>query len=145
MRRLIVPLLFVCLPTLASAQAVDNPDSRRVQAERYMQATDLPKMLSDSTAAMTQNLPPDKAAELRALMSKYVRVDALREAMLTTMVKHFTTRELAALANFYGSPEGKSALQKFGPYMADIMPLMQAEMRRAAEQAQAEKSKKPGN
>jgi hypothetical protein len=143
MRRLIVPLMLVCLPTLASAQAVDNPQTRRVQAERYLLATDLPKMLSDSTTAMTQNLPPEKAAEVKALMSKYVRIDALKEAMLTTMVKHFTTRELAALANFYGSPEGKSALQKFGPYMADTMPLIQAEMRRAAEQAQAEKSKQP--
>jgi hypothetical protein len=30
------------------------------------------------------------------------------------------------LADFYGSPVGKSAMQKFGAYMADIMPVMQS-------------------
>ena len=47
------------------------------------------------------------------------------------MVKHFTTEELKALADFYGSPVGKSAMQKFGAYMADIMPVMQAEIMKA--------------
>jgi hypothetical protein len=47
------------------------------------------------------------------------------------MVKHFTTEELKALADFYGSPVGKSAMQKFGAYMADLMPIIQAEMMKA--------------
>jgi hypothetical protein len=48
------------------------------------------------------------------------------------MVKHFTTDELKAPADFYGSPVGKSAMQKFGAYMADLMPVMQAEITKAA-------------
>jgi len=47
------------------------------------------------------------------------------------MVKNFTTDELKALADFYGSSVGKSAMQKFGAYMADIMPAMQAEIIKA--------------
>jgi hypothetical protein len=35
------------------------------------------------------------------------------------------------LADFYGSPVGKSAMQKFGAYMADVMPAIQAEMLKA--------------
>jgi hypothetical protein len=35
------------------------------------------------------------------------------------------------LADFYGSPVGKSAMQKFGAYMADIMPTMEAEIMKA--------------
>jgi hypothetical protein len=35
------------------------------------------------------------------------------------------------LADFYGSPVGKSAMQKFGTYMADIMPTMEAEIMKA--------------
>jgi hypothetical protein len=38
---------------------------------------------------------------------------------------------LKALADFYGSPVGKSAMQKFGAYMADIMPTMEAEIMKA--------------
>jgi hypothetical protein len=39
---------------------------------------------------------------------------------------------LKALADFYGSPVGKSAMQKFGAYMTDIMPVVQAEIMKAA-------------
>ena len=35
------------------------------------------------------------------------------------------------MADFYGSPVGKSAMQKFGTYMADIMPTMEAEIMKA--------------
>ena len=52
--------------------------------------------------------------------------------MTDAMVKNFTTEELKALADFYGSPVGKSAMQKFGAYMADIMPVMQAEIMKAS-------------
>jgi hypothetical protein len=44
------------------------------------------------------------------------------------MVRIFTTDELKVLADFYGSPGGKSTMQKFGTYMADILPVMQAEI-----------------
>jgi hypothetical protein len=47
------------------------------------------------------------------------------------MVKNFTTEELKALADFYGSPIGKAAMKKIGPYMADVMPIVQAEVMKA--------------
>jgi len=50
------------------------------------------------------------------------------------MVRHFTVRELNALADFYGSPEGRSVMNKFGSYMADITPALQQEMLRAIKQ-----------
>jgi hypothetical protein len=58
-------------------------------------------------------------------------VPALTKAMTDAMVKNFTTEELKALADFYGSPVGKSAMQKFGAYMTDLMPTMQAEIMKA--------------
>jgi hypothetical protein len=144
MRHLLVTALFLCLPAFGSAGEVDSPATRRVQAERYLVVSNLEKMMADMSVAMTQNLPADKAAEVKDLLTRHVRIDALKEAMLISMVKHFTTRELSAMADFYGSPEGKSALEKFGPYMSDIMPMLQAEMQHAAEAAQAEKTKSPG-
>jgi hypothetical protein len=58
--------------------------------------------------------------------------------MTDAMIKHFTTDELKALADFYGSPVGKSVMQKFGAYMAELMPTMQAEIVKA--QAKANQS-----
>jgi hypothetical protein len=136
--------LLLCLPAFSSAAAPDTPAARRVQAERYLEVCNVEKMMADMAVAMTQEMPAEKAAAVKDLLTRHVRIDALKEAMLITMVKHFTTRELSAMADFYGSPEGKSVLAKFGPYMSDIMPLLQAEMQHAAKAAQAENTKKTG-
>ena len=142
MRHLFVSALLLCLPVFASAADMDTPATRRVQAERYLAVSNVEKMMADMSVAMTQNLPKEKAEEVTNLLTKHVRIDALKEAMLISMVKHFTTRELSAMADFYGSPEGKSALEKFGPYMGDIMPMLQAEMQHAVQAAEAEKAQK---
>ena len=72
------------------------------------------------------------------MMTSQLDIPALTKAMTDAMVKHFTTEELKALADFYGSPVGKSAMQKFGAYMSDLMPTIQAEMMKA--QAKANQS-----
>ncbi|HEV7609247.1 MAG TPA: DUF2059 domain-containing protein [Steroidobacteraceae bacterium] len=144
MRRLIFVTMLVCLHGLALGAEADTPATRRQAAERYNAVTDLPKMLAEMTDAVTQNMPAEKRDEFKKLMTQYVRIDALREAMVIVMVKHFTTRELNALANFYGSTEGKSSMAKFGLYMADVMPMIQAEMQHAVEASRADAEKKPG-
>jgi len=65
------------------------------------------------------------------MMTSELDIAALTKATTDAMIKHFTTEELKALADFYGSAVGKSAMQKFGAYMADIMPTMQAEIMKA--------------
>jgi hypothetical protein len=145
MRRFALATMLICLHTMVwSAEPEDSPATRRQAAEHYAKAFDLPKMLADVSEAMSRNLPPEKRAEFKALMTQYVRVDALQEAMLVAMSKHFTTRELNALAAFYGSEEGKSAMAKFGVYMADVMPMVEAEMKHAVEASKADKAKTPG-
>jgi hypothetical protein len=71
-------------------------------------------------------------------MTSQLDIAALTKAMIDSMVKHFSTEELKALADFYGSPVGKSAMEKFGAYMADIMPTIEAEIMKA--QAKANQS-----
>jgi hypothetical protein len=81
---------------------------------------------------MAETLPADQREQFKKVMTTQVDVAALSKAMTDAMVKNFTTEELKALADFYGSPVGKSAMQKFGAYMADIMPVVQAEIMKAA-------------
>jgi hypothetical protein len=145
MRRLALATMLICLHTLSSgAEPEDTPATRREAAERYAGTNDLPKLLADVTDAMSQNLPPEGRDRLKILLTEYVRIDALKEAMLIAMVKHFTTRELNALADFYGSTEGKSAMAKYGLYMSEVMPMIQAEMTHAVEASKADKAKSPG-
>lgn len=80
---------------------------------------------------MAMNLPAEQRQQFKRIMTAELDIAALSKAMTDAMVKHFTTEELKALADFYGSPVGKSAMQKFGAYMADLMPIMQAEIMKA--------------
>jgi len=80
---------------------------------------------------MATNLPADQRQQFKQMLTKDLDIASLSKAMTDAMEKHFTTEELKALADFYGSPVGKSAMQKFGAYMADLMPVIEAEMMKA--------------
>jgi hypothetical protein len=111
--------------------ANDTPETRRHEAERYLQATPPNALFEDIADKMAANLPPDQRDQFKRMMTTQLDVAALTKAMTDAMVKHFTTEELKAFADFYGSAVGKSAMQKFGAYMADIMPATQAEIMKA--------------
>jgi hypothetical protein len=131
----------LCCATAVSnlvAQAPpDTPENRRKEAERYLQATPPKDLFADVADKMSVNVPPAERQKFKEALTSSLDVDALTKAMTDAMVKHFTTEELKALADFYGSPVGKSAMKKFGSYMADVMPALQSEVLKA--QAKAEK------
>jgi hypothetical protein len=112
--------------------ANDTPETRRREAERYLQVSPPKALFEDMADKMAANLPPDQREQFKRVMTTQLDIAALSKAMIDAMVKTFTTDELKALADFYGSPVGKSAMQKFGTYMADIMPVLQAEIIKAS-------------
>lgn len=142
MRTAIALLLLTGAPALA-AEAPDTLETRMAAAQKYAVAANLPKMLDDAFKAASQNLPEAEREKFLVLTKKYVRPEPLEAMTITAMVKHFTTRELEALAAFYGSPEGQSAIAKLGPYMAEVLPLVQAEMLRAVQEMQQEMQAQP--
>ena len=135
-------LIVIMLGIATSVLALDDtPANREKEAERYLKATPPEEMMKDMADKMAMNMPPESRTEFKELMTKYLDIAAMTKAMKDSMVKHFTADELKALADFYGSPIGKSAMTKFGAYMADTMPAIQAEILKAqgeAFKAQAE-------
>ena len=133
MKQKLVLLLVLTLSAWSPVfSAADTPETRRKEAERYLQVSPPKALFEDMADKMAANLPTDQREQFKKLMTTQVDIAALSKAMIDAMVKNFTTEELKALADFYGSPVGKSAMQKFGAYMADIMPVMQAEIMKAA-------------
>jgi len=128
-------------PALA-ADAGDSPELRAAAADRYMRVADLHKMLNDVAESIAKTLPEERRELYKSTLLKHLRIAALSDAMRAAMVRTFTARELDALANFYGSPEGQSALAKFGQYMAALMPTMNEEMSRASKEALEELKQK---
>jgi len=129
-------IIFAALSLFTSSlfvfSATDTPETRRREAERYLQVVPPKALLEDTADKMATNLRPDQREQFKRVMTTQLDIAALTKAMMDAMVKNFTTDELKALADFYGSPVGKSAMQKFGTYMADIMPVMQAEIIKAS-------------
>src|SRR5213593_3057624 len=125
-------VIILCVSSGFVFSASDTPETRHHEAERYLQATPPKALFEDMADKMAANLPPDQRDQFKKLMTSQLDIAALTKAMIDAMVKNFTTEELKALADFYGSPVGKSAMQKFGTYMADIMPVVQTEIMKAA-------------
>ena len=133
MKQKVAVLLVLILSAWSPAfSPTDTPETRRQEAERYLQVSPPKALFEDMADKMAANLPADQREQFKKVMTTQVDTAALSKAMIDAMVKNFTTDELKALADFYGSPIGKSAMQKFGAYMADIMPVLQAEIMKAA-------------
>src|SRR5215472_1701190 len=132
MKQKLFVLLFLTVGAWSPVfSAPDTPETRRREAERYLQVSPPKALFEDMADKMAANLPPDQREQFKKLMTTQVDIASLTQAMIDAMVKNFTTDELKALVDFYGSPVGKSAMQKFGTYMADVMPAMQAEIIKA--------------
>jgi hypothetical protein len=133
MKQKLVVLLILTLSAGSPVfSATDTPETRRKEAERYLQVSPPKALFEDMADKMAANIPADQREQFKKVMTTDVDIPALSKAMIDAMVKNFTTDELKALADFYGSPVGKSAMQKFGAYMADIMPVVQAEIMKGA-------------
>jgi hypothetical protein len=95
-------------------------------------------MLDDMFSEMSKQLPEDQRQQFVERIKTVVRADALETIARTSMIKTFTADELNALADFYGSKHGSSAMQKFGVYMAQVMPAIQTEVQRGLKQLGAQ-------
>ena len=121
-------LALACQQQSAPASLDDTPENRTAQIGRYFQAMPPENLLKDIVDKMSSRMPDDQRTIFVDMMTKHIDMAKLETAMREAMGKHFTADELRALADFYGSPLGKSAMGKFGNYMADVMPTIQGEV-----------------
>ncbi len=131
-----IGILLICQLALAE-ELPDTPGNRLAAAERYLEVVPMDEMIADSVKKTSMNLPENQRRAYVNFMTQSVRVDVFGRAAVASMARHFTVRELNALADFYGSPEGRSVMKKFGDYMADIMPVLQQELQRGYQKYQA--------
>ncbi len=132
-------LLALLLPFSLPAFALeDTTQNREQQAERYLEAVPPQSMMNDMSAKMAETLPEEQRDRFKALMTKYLDIARVTTAIKVAMVKTFTANELKALADFYGSDVGKSAMAKMGTYMSEVMPATMSEVQTALEKAQGE-------
>ena len=139
MKKILISICILLVWTSAFAMP-DTPENRAREAARYLQTTPPENLFRDLAEKISMQLPEDQREAFKAMLTKNLDIEALTAAMRGAMVKHFSADELAALADFYGSPNGKSAMSKLGDYTAEVMPAIQAEMAKALEKTEAELS-----
>jgi len=135
MRRAITAFLLVVFIVPSTQALEDTPENRQEQATRYVSTTPPVELLTDMAKQMATNLPEDKRKLFVDLMTKHMDMKAFEKIMHDAMVVHFSADELKALADFYGSAIGKSAMGKIAAYTADIMPHIKKEVMNAQQKA----------
>jgi hypothetical protein len=136
-------MALACQPSSTPATLEDTPENRSAQIDRYFVAQPPEAVLKDITEKMSAQMPEEHRVRFVDLMTKQLDVAKISTAMRESMAKHFTADELRALADFYGSEIGRSAMAKFGNYMADVMPTIQTEVMAAVAKVQNEFSAAP--
>lgn len=134
LKRTVLTIALCVAPFCAIAQ--DSQETRQAAADRYLKAVPVSKMISDMIGEIAQQLPESQRAEFTTRMKAVMRADAIERIARESIVKTFTTDEIIALADFYGSPNGASAMQKFGTYFAQVMPTIQEEIKQAVQRVQ---------
>ncbi|MGO9547508.1 MAG: DUF2059 domain-containing protein [Rhodomicrobium sp.] len=135
-RFLIIGLFMaVTAPALA---VEDTPQNREQEANRYLKAASPESMMAEVSNKLAATLPPEQRAPFISMMTKHLDMGVVVNATRQAMIKTFTADELHALADFYASPVGKSAMSKMGDYMAAVMPVLMKEIQTAAMKAQEE-------
>ena len=109
---LVLLMASACADTGQVKSLPDNPENRTAAAERYLKAMPPKEMLQRLATRVAPNLPEkDRAAFVEVMNSADLEKAASRITM-EGLVKNFTVGELNAMTAFYGSPDGKSAVQK---------------------------------
>jgi hypothetical protein len=126
---------------LSPAHAQSSEAAKQAAIERYLRAVPMGKMMEDTYAQIAKQVPQDKQAQFIADMRKVVKVERVEQIAKGAMLRTFTLEELNALADFYSSEHGASAMAKFGVYMGEVMPPLMQEIQRAVQDLQAQSKK----
>ena len=92
----------------------DTPENRAKAAGEYLSLVPTKDLADDMAEKLAATVPEEK-----------------RETFKSMLAKIFTVGELKAMIAYQSTPEGKSSLKKMGAYMADLMPVVQAELKKA--------------
>ncbi len=128
---LTVALAFCLMSSFPAVALDDTPENRAAQADIYMHVRPPQSALNDITDKLAATLPANLRTIFHEMMTKNLDMTVVNDVTRNAMIKNFTADELKGLADFYGSPVGRSTMAKMGTYMTDVMTPMMAEVKKA--------------
>ena len=138
--RITVFLLALTGSAFASDVLSDTPQNRAKMVDEYLKVVPVKDLLDDMTEKLAATVPENNREAFKSMLTKHFDLDALVAAEKRSLVKIFTVGELKTMIAYQSTPEGKSSMKKMGAYIADLMPVVQAELVKAV-QATAQETK----
>jgi hypothetical protein len=114
----------------------DTPENRTTLAKQYLEAMPTKIMLRGIATREVHRFPEKDQKPFMEIMASPEMEKEANRLMIDGLVKNFTVGELKAMVTFYSSPEGQSALKKFGPFIAEIMPQLQEKVKKGLAETQ---------
>jgi hypothetical protein len=136
----IVSLCFLLTSSLPAFAIEDTPENRGREADLYLQIVPPEATLADISKKLAATMPPAQQDGFIRMMTQYVDINRVTAAMRQGLVKTFTADEIHAIAGFYASPLGRSAMSKMGTYMAETTPAMLKEVQNALAKVHQERA-----
>ena len=128
--------LVLALLIAGSCRAQTKAESAEEATDRYLRVVPIDQLLADTTAELAKQVPADQRASFVAEFRRFLRPEPIERIARAAMLRTFTAEEISAMADFYTSPHGASAMRKFGSYMSQVLPATIAEVQRAAKEMQ---------
>jgi hypothetical protein len=126
----LIILVAACGDKSTTGPVADTLENRKAAASRYLEAVPPQELLRNITGSMLRRLPEQQRKQFQEALDDKELLKSINRISEEALVKHFTPDELNAMAAFFGSPAGKSARAKFSPYMTEIMPKINGEVRK---------------
>jgi hypothetical protein len=116
--------LALMLPSLPAGAQGD----RRAAAEAYARVVDYPLLIEKAAARRAAELPASEREAFITFITKEVDFEMTRFYAISAMVDLFEASELAALASFAATAEGRSALAKLPALGAILTPIVERQI-----------------
>ncbi len=128
---------------IAPTYAADSEQALKDAAIAYEKVVPVEGMITSMIDEMKRNpqIQAFSSEDYDALLKTY-DMDAIRSALMTAMVKHFTVEEMDAMTAFYSTNAGQSVLKKMPAYTTDFMPYIQQQTIKGLQQVMVEKKQK---
>jgi hypothetical protein len=137
--KIIVLITALILLVSVNYLAIKNRQvQREKQTSRYLATQPIEDLMQEMTKRMAKNIPVDQRQKFKDFMINNVDIVLLKDRMKILMQKRFTDDELNALADFYGSSAGKSAVKKLTVCRMELIPALQAEFTKSYAKANRE-------
>jgi len=129
-------ILLIAAVTLVTSMPVLAQDSQELAkridiAKKYSEIVPVENEINAAIEQLSLQVPVDRRALMTSILKRSIKADRLKAVSELALAETFTTAELQALVDFYGTPEGVSVREKMPDYQNKIAPVLEGMIREA--------------